>query len=378
MARNTLVTDRAAYVRRYGLVVLPYITLRKAANLALNALELRAAVPRPRSVPPFVKVESTPLCQLRCRACWHSSMEFKRTLRSDMRLTVERLSQIIEPVQKDVICVSLSYTGEPLLNDHLAHLIAYLHERRICTSFPSSLSVRMTAERARDLVLGGLDQILVSLDGATPETYTQYRVGGDFSRVLENVRLLADAKRRLGARRPYLVWKMVVFPHNAHETDRVRREYKALGFDGYEFVVDHGSAEQKAAWAEARAELVARRKPCYWAWNTAVIGWDGDVQPCCIQVNQISLGNASAAGGLRAVWRNEAYQALRQGFSRRRYGEAMHPVCRECLGLADPQIIDSSIYARAAHGGLDGERFQSQPVRLTVRSASPSPSIGRR
>lgn len=46
--------------------------------------------------------------------------------------------------------------------------------------------------------------MLISLDGACEETYLKYRIGGSFELVLQNVSKMAEAKRRLGAKRP--IW----------------------------------------------------------------------------------------------------------------------------------------------------------------------------
>jgi radical SAM protein with 4Fe4S-binding SPASM domain len=128
-------------------------------------------------------------------------------------------------------------------------------------------------------------------------------------------------------------WKMVVFPHNRHEIDTVKRTYSRLGFDRYEFVLDYcgdASHAQHSAW---RQSMVSNREPCYWAWNTAIIGWDGAVSPCCMDgMNRIYLGNA-AEHGLKAVWQDEPYAALRRGFRHDHYGQEMNPVCRRCIGL---------------------------------------------
>jgi len=322
---------RAVYARRHIRVMWPYLTPRKLANIALNELEMRAARPRPRSVPPYIKIEATPLCHMKCPGCWHHSKAYKKTLDNNMHLTVARVARIVEPVSRDLVGVSLSFGGEPLLNRELPGIVAYLHGLDIGTSFPTNLSVPLSTEQAESFVRSGLDLMNVSLDGASEETYRQYRIGGRYPLVLENVRQLADAKRRLGASRPLLIWKMVVFPHNAHEVQLVRDTHGSLGFDGYELVPDKDSRDHVDV-EKAQRKMIAQRKPCFHPWNTTVIGWDGSVEPCCKQLNSIKLGDAADAG-LLSVWRSDRYAALRAGFDRKGYGDKMHPVCRRCIGL---------------------------------------------
>jgi MoaA/NifB/PqqE/SkfB family radical SAM enzyme len=332
-------TGRVDFLRRHGRVVWPYLTPRKVANLTLNELEMRMVRASPRSIPPYIKLESTPYCHMSCAGCAHVSKEYKKTIDHTMRLTVERVAKIVEPVARDLIGVSLSGYGEPLFNRALPDIVTYLREQRICTTFPTNLSVRMSDPQIDELVSAAPDMMMISLDGASEETYSQYRVGGNFQLVLDNVRRLADAKRRLGRDRPILVWKMVVFPYNAHEVEIAKRTAKTLGFDAFEFVADNTGPEFRAEADEKNRKLTSARKPCFWAWNTAVVRWDGAVQACCW--NKDPLGNA-ADQGLRDVLRSEPYRQLRRGFARTAYGESMHPTCRTCLGLDDRGSPDST------------------------------------
>jgi hypothetical protein len=114
---------RLDYLHRNAGMLWPYLTARKVANLALNQIEMMAVRTRPTSVPPFIKVEATPLCHLACGGCLHKSKSHKQTLDNKMLLTVERLDQMIGPIVHDLLGVSFSYSGEPLLNKQIADLV---------------------------------------------------------------------------------------------------------------------------------------------------------------------------------------------------------------------------------------------------------------
>ena len=49
---------RVDYVRRHARVVGPYLTPRKLANASLNEAECRFARARPRSLPPYIKLDT--------------------------------------------------------------------------------------------------------------------------------------------------------------------------------------------------------------------------------------------------------------------------------------------------------------------------------
>lgn len=323
--------QRADFFRRHFILSLPYLTAKKVRNIALNEFEFRVGRTKLKSIPPFIKLESTPLCHLSCPGCVHSDKAFKKTLNNKMYLTEASAAAITDRIADRLLGISVSYSGEPLLNKDLWQIVGHYHRQNIYTSFPTNLSVPLSERAAERIVESGLDLMMVSLDGASKETYSRFRIGGNFDLVLRNVRLIADAKQRLGRKRPYLLWKFIEFPHNSHEVKLAKTSRKSLGFDGIEFDIDHDSNAAVAEQTDGRSV-----KPCFWAWNTATVAWNGDVQPCCKQMGGISLGNAS--DGLDAVWGSDAYAAFRKSFTQGD-GADLDPVCRRCMGLAEPAAV---------------------------------------
>jgi len=330
--------DRLDYLKRHFSTVLPHLTATKLFNLGLNAIELRLRIASPRSLPPYMKIEPTPLCHLRCVSCYQRDLSFKKALlqenNGNMYLSLDDLKAIVGPVKGALVGVSLSHYGEPLLNPHVSSLIEYLHGNNIAVSFPTNLSFRFDDDQVDRLVRSGLDCLEVSLDGTTEATYSQYRVGGDFHLVLGNVRLLADRKRVLGIRRPKLIWKFIEFEHNRHEVPLIGQLWRSLGFDGYEVHGDYMSRSSKQLRGESVRRIVDAQRVCFWPWNTMIVRWDGSVRPCCSIEEGIDLGNAIRSD-VRDLWRSERYRSLRAGFDKKAYGQKMALVCKICLGLED-------------------------------------------
>lgn len=326
---------RTEYMLRHMINLAPYITPAKIYNMLLNIVELKLNVTRPRSLPPYLKVETTSLCQMACPGCAHGKRENKRELsRGKVQLRLEEFKSVMDPIFRAVLGVSLSFRGEPLLGRELIPIIEYAHSRNVAVSFPSNFSVRLSAENVMRLVKSGVDTIYVSLDGASAETYRQYRVGGDFQTVLNNVEAIARAKVRLRRSRPRLVWKFVVFGHNRHEIPMVQKQYRHLGFDSFEFVDDETYEADNNALQRHNAELVSNRKGCWWAWHTTTVRADGVIAPCCKSNQDFGLGDIRVEA-LRDIWRGAPYAKLRRGFKSMRASE-LHPICAECLGVERP------------------------------------------
>jgi len=75
--------------------------------------------------------------------------------------------------------------GEPFLHKDILSMIRYAHERRLATAISSNLTI-LPDGGGKAVVQSGLDDLVVSCDGLTQETYETYRRGGNLERVLSN------------------------------------------------------------------------------------------------------------------------------------------------------------------------------------------------
>src|SRR5262249_4141221 len=79
-----------------------------------------------------------------------------------------------------------------------------------------------------------MDRVVFSIDGATPESYCKYRVGGSFSKTHGKMRALVDACRAAGTwrkhvsdrpRRVQITWQYILFEWNDSDEElRTARE----------------------------------------------------------------------------------------------------------------------------------------------------------
>ncbi|MBI5739888.1 MAG: SPASM domain-containing protein [Nitrospirae bacterium] len=329
MKKAKTLHERFGYLKRHFYSFAPHLTIRKLSNLLLNEIEMRLSVSNPRSLPPYIKVEPSILCQLRCKGCIQRDPEFKKQYIGTKPINLGEFEKIIDPLAETLLGISLSFFGEPLLNKDIVQMIKFAHGKNIAVGFPTNFSFNFTDDQINQLAGSGLDSLSVSLDGASEETYLRYRVGGNFNQVLKNVKSLSVAKKKLGLRRPRIIWKFVIFDYNEHEVDIVRNTYASRGFDSYEFVYNVSSDYSKSQTQSYRKELWKNKKPCYWLWNTMIIRWDGNIHPCC-RTEQFNLGNALKEN-IKDVWRGRKYYALRRGFTKKDYGEKLHPNCRKCM-----------------------------------------------
>jgi MoaA/NifB/PqqE/SkfB family radical SAM enzyme len=214
-------------------------------------------------------------------------------------------------------------------------MVEEAHARGISTTISTNFSFPFDAARAERLVASGLTVLGVSIDGARQDTYERYRVGGKLERVLANCRLVAEAKRRLGARTPRLVWEFHVFEHNVGDVEEARRLARELDM---EISVDKGWVIGPEWAPEGEWRFFDQPKPvrCPFLWGFAVVNNDGGVAPCCgTFFSDDDMGRVGDGVRFERVWNDERFQ-LARGFFRARTGDAAAKklACFDC-----PQTI---------------------------------------
>src|SRR5215471_7026400 len=158
-----------------------------------------SATPLPSPVEAYFEVANR--CNSKCATCplTFSPQEAARQLSlDDFKLLVSQLPDLRRAVLQGI--------GEPLLNRDLAHMIAHLKERGVYVVFNTNAAL-LTRRRQVELIESGLDELRVSLDSSTPETYLKVRGIPAFERVVSNVGEMVCTRRSLGTCAPRIsIW----------------------------------------------------------------------------------------------------------------------------------------------------------------------------
>ncbi len=187
------------------------------------------------SNPYALVVDPSNNCPLHCSGCLHNKV-FRKKIGSDWPgggLEQNIYRSFINRFGPYASTVLFYNWGEPLLNKHTPSFIRQAKSYLLETSLSSNLSVKFDAEA---LVLSGLDYMILSIDGATPEVYGRYRQGGEFDLVIDNVRRLVAAKKKYNLSTPVLSWQFLLFEHNKHEMNLVKKMACELGVNEVSFV----------------------------------------------------------------------------------------------------------------------------------------------
>jgi MoaA/NifB/PqqE/SkfB family radical SAM enzyme len=263
--------------------------------------------------------------------------------------------------------------GEPMMHPRFADMVAYATRRGIRVGTNSNLTL-LNPTRAERCVTSGLDAVHVSIDGATPETYERIRVRAHLDRVLRNIELLREARRRLGSTRPRLLMVMVIMRSNLHELpDLVRlaqrlemeslfvqhlchdfgesslpAHYKPMrDFVQNETLLEEDPQRVERYFGEARRvakELgvmlrLPRTRPrlhppgtpgpkrCDWPWHGPYVSYQGLAMPCCMIAtpDRMNFGSMAEAG-VETIWSGEGYESFRRQLA----SDEPPEICRSC------------------------------------------------
>ena len=182
-----------------------------------------------KSKPFGLSAESSNACNLYCPGCIRDGKpnKIKEGLEWDKSfMNISKYSKLLENFGPYAMVMQLHNWGEPTLNKQLPAMIKMAKEYLLYVFFSTNLSTKFDAE---ELVLSGVDFITVAIDGASHETYSKYRRGGNFDIVIENLENLCSAKRKYKKNLPVISWQFLTFEHNKHELDIVIKLAEELG-----------------------------------------------------------------------------------------------------------------------------------------------------
>jgi MoaA/NifB/PqqE/SkfB family radical SAM enzyme len=349
-------------LRRHLAAAWKYQTPRRLWNLLRVEAERLAGREVVKGRPYILIVDPLNVCNLKCPLCPTGTGDLPM---KPGKMKVDQFKSLIDEVAPHTFKLMMYNWGEPFIHKGILEMIGHAHSRRIATAVSSNLNV-LPDGGGEAVVRSGLDDLIVSCDGITPDIYEKYRRGGKLENVTRNLREIADARRRLRSSTPRIEFQFLVFRHNEHQASQVEAFARGLGADfvrltspyvdeasdefqtavNPEFVRSVYAGREKGAplashkednfHAEGDADLCAKKNPpplkCFWPWRSMVINWNGQVDPCCFKNYRESFGNVFESG-FEEVWNGPVYRYSRRWILGTATGApAQSVVCRGCGG----------------------------------------------
>jgi len=235
-----------------------------------------------------VRLEASSICQLRCPICPTGTGENKSSVIGRGFLSFKHFKQFVDN-SPQIKLIELSNYGEILLNPEFLKIIEYAYRKKVWLTALNGVNLNTASRQLLEgLVKYKVRALTLSIDGASPQSYEQYRIGGDFQRVISNLQIINHYKKKYRCRWPVLRWQFVVFDHNRHELKLARQMAKEM----------HAFFSQKKNWAETRQSdkdaenrMTDKKKVhskqvlllyCTQFWYQPQINWDGKLLGCCV------------------------------------------------------------------------------------------------
>jgi MoaA/NifB/PqqE/SkfB family radical SAM enzyme len=306
--------------------------------------------------PICVYLETTNRCNLLCTTCprTYEELEPPADMSWDLfRRIVDQLPRIERAVLHGV--------GEPMLVKRLPDMVRYLKDRGTYVLFNTNGTV-LNEKNGRALIDAGLDELRVSLDAASAQSYQAIRGKNYFNRILKNVRAFRALQERLGCERPRVsAWltglketiaelpdfvrvaaetgvkevylqRLVFFENDAigharpdqalyermtreeaHYLDEATALARSLGL-----TFSASGAVSEPGLSLKRPEDGSPWSMCRRPWTVMYFTANGRALPCCIApfsqrgYEHYTLGDATQQT-LQEIWNGPAYQAFREG-----------------------------------------------------------------
>ncbi|XPV77489.1 MAG: radical SAM/SPASM domain-containing protein [Desulfovibrio sp.] len=291
-------------------------------------------------------------CNFRCKTCLPEGE--KRVLETLDWSAILKLEPIMPYIRTlDVV------GGEPLFMDDFTKILRWA-ERFQC-KVETVTNGYLLDERWRNKLLPVLENIRVSVDGATDETYKRIR-GHDLNTVLKNIAELSKLKLTVGSATPHIEINFVAMRSNVHELGKLVVLASQLGVrqinviymhcytetlarESLYFYQDYSDAHMLKAFGmgvklgvkvnipglfkDAREKkehpkLSTGESKCSAPWHFISIRHSGEVDICC--------GGAPSSGNLNEntieeIWNNRFRQNLRKVIN-----TPLEPVyCKNCF-----------------------------------------------
>lgn len=196
--------------------------LQPGTNITLEVNKNKISISRPITSLDRVYLEITNRCNLNCATCMRNVWEVEFG-----QMSMQTFEQIINGIESfsPKPEIFLGGYGEPLSNPDCLTMIKLAKSRGLSVSLITN-GILLTEAISKELIEMELNMLWVSLDGASPECYTDVRLGNELPHIIENLRCLRAARFwKYGsspwAGYPHLGIAFVAMRRNIHDLTKV-------------------------------------------------------------------------------------------------------------------------------------------------------------
>lgn len=191
----------------------------------LRRLFLKWLFPYTVPYPPFIEIETTTSCNLKCIMCERTYWKEK-----SRNMSFEEFKKILDQFPK-LKWIGLTGIGESFMNPDFMKILRYVKSKGIYVELYDTFYF-LDEKKAKELINLGVDMLILSIDGATKKTYEKIRVNSNFDRVVRNIKNFVKLKKKMNSHFPQLDVHFIVNQLNINETVKFVELAHRMGIDG--------------------------------------------------------------------------------------------------------------------------------------------------
>ncbi len=219
---STKSTTAWAEVDENGRLVLPpevaeQYGLHPGAKVRLDEGHNLVRMHRPVTQLTKVYIEPTVACNLDCITCFRNSWD-----QPIGRMTEKTFERFIAGLKElsPLPSVYFGGIGEPLFHPRTIEWIARVKQLGVKVELITNGTI-LNEKIARQLIDSGLDVLWVSIDGASPETYADVRMGAELPNILKNLDRFAKMRKASHYPKPEIGMAFVAMKRNIADLPKV-------------------------------------------------------------------------------------------------------------------------------------------------------------
>ncbi len=176
-----------------------------------------------------VNIEPTNRCNLDCSTCMRHVWDEELGV-LDSNLFGQIISGLTEC--EPLPTIFMGGFGEPLSHPEILPMISMAKKNNFRVELITN-GVLLDENISRGIIEYGLDRLWVSIDGATPGSYEDVRLGDNLPRVITNLQRLHELKESMAKKIPSLSVAFVAMRKNIHDLPAVIELGKSLDADRF-------------------------------------------------------------------------------------------------------------------------------------------------
>lgn len=276
------------------------------------------------SKPLCVKIENTNACNSNCIMCPHHKMKRK------LGFIDEKLFRKIvdECAELGVEHLSMHNFGEPTLDKNFAKKVKYAKKKGIKRVSTNTNASCLYPKVAKALLEAGIDNIYISLDALSKNTFKKIRRGLNYDTVMENVHALAEMKKKNPKYKTEIVLDFVEMDENKHETKAFKKYWTGKVDNVCISCLHNWGGQTKKTTGVHETFVSASGAPCRLLWTDLVIDWDGKVPLCCQDTDENLLIGDVNKQSIKEIWQSKKLNSLRYLHMVGKFNEI--PMCSGC------------------------------------------------